>query len=128
MAQYALRRAAADVPEGGVLDNEDEVRFAFAVLLHDAAEAYMGDLPQAVKHALPQFKEMEREIQHQVWRRYNLVGIASVRHADIKELDNRIYYHEKRAMFPSHDQCLVIDRLPRRSPRTDTWPWLAQSS
>jgi 5'-deoxynucleotidase YfbR-like HD superfamily hydrolase len=35
---------------------------AKAALLHDAAEAYFGDLPRPIKQMFPQFREMEHTL------------------------------------------------------------------
>ena len=39
-------------------------------LLHDASEAYMGDLPKPLKHHLPDYNYIEKQIQYtikQIW-------------------------------------------------------------
>lgn len=41
-------------------------------LLHDAAEAYIGDLASPVKALLPGYKEVEARIMAAVWERFNL--------------------------------------------------------
>lgn len=44
--------------------NQESVEYHFArsVLMHDAAEAYLTDIPAPVKTAIPQFKETEEKI------------------------------------------------------------------
>lgn len=59
---------------------------ALEALLHDAAEAYIGDIPRPMKRTLPfaDFCEIEREIELGVARTFNLKfpWPMAVRHAD----------------------------------------------
>ncbi len=41
-------------------------------LLHDAAEAYLGDLPRPIKQALPDFQSAERRLQAEISRKFDL--------------------------------------------------------
>jgi hypothetical protein len=42
------------------------------VLLHDAAEAYLGDIPQPIKMELPKFREIEDRALETISRRFSL--------------------------------------------------------
>lgn len=46
--------------------------FAMWGLLHDAAEAYISDLPSPVKCLLPEFQELELAIERTIAARFNL--------------------------------------------------------
>lgn len=41
-------------------------------LLHDASEAYIGDLPSPVKRFLPEYRAMESKIQYAINHRFNI--------------------------------------------------------
>ena len=41
-------------------------------LLHDAVEAYLGDLPRPIKRAFPEFLKAERRLQAEIYRKFNL--------------------------------------------------------
>lgn len=42
-------------------------------LLHDAAEAYIGDVVSPVKQLLPEFKKIERDLEERIAERFSLV-------------------------------------------------------
>lgn len=60
-------------------------------LLHDAAEAYLPDVPKPLKPALLNFKEIEREIMTVVLSKFNLPALCW---PEVKEADNRMLYTE----------------------------------
>lgn len=56
-------------------------------LLHDAAEAYLGDVVTALKEQLPDYKELEDQMEEKIYKTYNV----NTRHIRIvKWLDSRI--------------------------------------
>lgn len=63
-----------------------------AALLHDAAEAYLCDLPRPVKPYIEGYSAAERVVEAAVARKF---GVAFPLHAEIKELDCRILLDER---------------------------------
>lgn len=62
------------------------------MLLHDAAEAYIGDMPAPLKDMMPQFKELENQIEFVIAHKFKLYHPFPVY---IKEFDLRILKDEK---------------------------------
>lgn len=73
-----------------------------AFLLHDATEAYMGDMAAPLKAFFPDFGRLERRLGDKLRRwassRYG-VEIAPLHSPAISELDRRILLDEKAALF-----------------------------
>lgn len=65
-------------------------------LLHDASEAYIGDIPAPMKHRIPEIKEFEEGIQRQIFKQYNLTWPIP---QEIEELDKRICITEMQNFF-----------------------------
>jgi 5'-deoxynucleotidase YfbR-like HD superfamily hydrolase len=66
-----------------------------AALLHDASEAYLGDLPHPIKHRSElgaRFKEAETQLEAVIARRFGLPDAS----ADIKPLDRSLLATERR--------------------------------
>lgn len=69
-----------------------------AVLLHDAAEAYTGDITKPLKLMLPEFVEIEDRIEKVLGERF---GVDFDKHHDlIKHYDLVMLKMEKRVLFP----------------------------
>lgn len=67
-------------------------------LLHDAAEAYLADVPRPVKRFLVGYADLEHGIEQALAIRY---GLSWPWAAEIRELDNRMLATEKaQAMAP----------------------------
>lgn len=62
------------------------------VLMHDAAEAYITDIPRPLKLLLPDFKLIEERLEIKIAKRFNMLY---PRDPYIKELDNRILLDER---------------------------------
>jgi uncharacterized protein len=79
------------VEEGGG-DAED----AFAALMHDATEAYLGDMPHPIKHRSPlgaAFKEAEAELEAAIRNRFAIKPDVP----EIKRVDRALLATERRA-------------------------------
>lgn len=81
---------------------------ALHALLHDATEAYVGDLSRPLKQLLPQYKEIEDSI----WEVIALkLGIPSAMPAEVKEADARILINERMALMPRTRYPWGVDHL-----------------
>lgn len=48
-------------------------KYFLEALLHDASEAYIGDIPAPMKAQVPEIKKFEEKIQKKIFEAYNLV-------------------------------------------------------
>jgi hypothetical protein len=71
--------------------------FALWGLLHDAAEAYLGDLARPIKPYLTGYVEAEAKIMKAIVQRFNLDPIEAPK--EVKEADNRIVFDERAALL-----------------------------
>ena len=75
---------------------------ALAALLHDASEAYVGDMPSGLKRFMGvNFKDLERKATLAVARGYGLT-YEQLESPDIKAFDKRILIEEGAALMPPH--------------------------
>ena len=63
-------------------------------LLHDAAEAYLGDVTRPLKRHLPLYVEAEETLQRTIYRALQIDPPTDMEQQDIKCLDDRLLYHE----------------------------------
>src|SRR3954462_5017501 len=85
------------VAEHSILVSETAVGFEFEALLHDAAEAFLGDITRPLKQMLPDFKRIEAAVQDAVLKRF---GLAHPLPPQIKEADLRVLAAEQRQIMP----------------------------
>jgi 5'-deoxynucleotidase YfbR-like HD superfamily hydrolase len=71
--------------------------FAFAGLLHDAAEAYLSDVAKPLKLLLPDYNEAEERVETVLLRRF---GLPARLPPHIKEADVRLLVTEQRDLMP----------------------------
>jgi len=77
-------------------DFPDDKLFQFTGLMHDAAEAYIGDIPSPIKHIDglgPIFKEMEHRLLNIIFSKY------VPNHSDLSLLMSRVEYYDKRSLY-----------------------------
>ncbi len=67
---------------------------AMAGLLHDAAEAFLGDITKPLKTLLPEYKKLETRVEKAIFAFYGLPEILpeSVKKADLAALATERYY------------------------------------
>ena len=100
---------------------EHSVRVSHAVppdlalwgLLHDATEAYVGDLPRPIKQQLPQYRQAENDLMRVVADRFGLVWPMP---QAVLEADTRLLATEARDLMapPPEDWGRGVDPLPER--------------
>lgn len=72
---------------------------ALQALLHDAAEAYVGDMGRPLKDCLPEYVAIEQNIAKMIFEKFRLPWPMN---SYIKEIDNRILLDERaKLMVPS---------------------------
>lgn len=71
---------------------------ALHMLLHDASEAYVGDVSSPLKRLIPEYKAIENEIHEVICFKF---GLQHPFPDWVKELDLRILLNEKEALFPN---------------------------
>ncbi len=76
-------------------------RLRLAALMHDAAEAYMGDLVKPLKQLFPLFSSIESKVLSAIGQRY---GITSFDDRAIKRADLIALATEKRDLMPSSSE------------------------
>ena len=69
-----------------------------AVLLHDAHEAYTGDITRPLKQHLPEYVVISNRVQDAIYQRY---GVRTPDHASIKGIDDPILREEAEAVMTS---------------------------
>ncbi len=74
------------------------VALARAALMHDAAEAYLVDLPSPVKRLVTGYKEIEARVEAVICAKFG-VPIADLHHPLIKHVDLVMLATEKRDLF-----------------------------
>lgn len=73
--------------------------FALQTLMHDAAEAFIGDVTRPLKSILSEYKTIERLIETAIMQRF---GIADWNVPEVKEIDLAMLATEQLAMMPKH--------------------------
>ncbi len=81
---------------------------ALAALLHDAAEAYIGDMVRPLKKFMPEFQAVDHKLECVVRERFGLPDWPDWP-AEVKEADNRIVRSEKEALLANPERWFVDD-------------------
>lgn len=76
---------------GIILSRED----ALAFMMHDASEAFFGDMPTPLKALLPEYKRLENQAQDVISEAFGITGNTIIEKSQIKEVDVRIRLDER---------------------------------
>lgn len=80
------------------------------ILMHDAAEAYLGDVTSPLKAHLPDYQRLEARMAAAIAARFNLTQTAP---EWVKRCDLEMLAIEKEALLPGAGHWPVIDDVPR---------------
>ncbi len=88
------------------------VDVARACLLHDATEAYLGDVVSPLKTVLDSYQELETKLHNLISEKYNINQEQAVKIL-VKELDTRILLDEARELVPMQYPvfCELYDKI-----------------
>lgn len=97
-----------------------------AALLHDAAEAYLGDVVKPLKQLVPEYVTIEKKVMEMIGQRF---GAADLTHPLIKQADVILLATEKRDLMPnSVEAWTYLDGItPLESAIQPLMPELAKS-
>lgn len=72
-------------------------RHVFQALMHDAPEAYLGDVVTPLKRVLPEFCAIEDRLWHVICEAY---GVDPVLHEEVRWADRAAYAKERYLLMP----------------------------
>lgn len=91
---------------------------ALCALLHDATEAYIGDMVSPLKQILPQFKEIEQNLWKVIADKYNLPYMLP---EEVKTADLKMLKAEKRDIMPLTDPWPFLEGIKETSMYISPW-------
>ena len=98
-----------------------DVEDVFAALMHDASEAYLGDMPHPIKHRSAlgaAFKEAEAQLEQVIAERFRIKpGVA-----EIKRLDRALLATERRALSGENWHWPELDGVEPLDLELVAWP------
>jgi predicted RNase H-like nuclease/5'-deoxynucleotidase YfbR-like HD superfamily hydrolase len=74
-------------------------RVQLACLLHDAAEAYISDIPRPVKRRLSGFAEIEENMQRVIFQKFGLSNMTEDEWEAVARIDDALLHAEFRALM-----------------------------
>jgi uncharacterized protein len=110
VAEHSVRASQCVPPE-----------FAMEALLHDAAEAYIGDVSSPLKAQLHEYRNIEFKLEQAIRQRF---GLPPKQSPCIKQADLTMLATEKRDLMPAHldDWALLHGITPLAEPITAPLP------
>jgi len=104
----------------------DELKFA--ALMHDAAEAYIGDIVGPLKQLLPDYKVIESRVEEAVCARFGL-QLSDIKHPEIKRADLRLLRTEQRDLTSgAADEWNGLSKYPPLEQTIEPLDWLSACS
>lgn len=93
--------------------------FAFEVLMHDAAEAYLGDVSRPLKKLLSDYREIEARVEKAIAQTF---GLRPEAHDEIKRIDAQMLGAEQWILFRNRDAWDGV-QVGDPAPMTDGLGW-----
>ena len=108
-----------------------------AVLMHDAAEAFVGDMIRPIKRSLPSYRVIEHRIKYAIWDKFELDDSPDLRE-EIALYDNTMLRSEQECFWPGATPWPGLENYPCKpklirclSPQEASreflsWEWILQ--
>lgn len=98
VAEHSVNCARLYLRDRGQIENlgGHDREIARAILMHDAAEAYLGDITSPLKAHLPEFRRIEARMQSAIGERFGLISAPDA----IKACDLAMLAAEKATLLP----------------------------
>lgn len=81
------------------MDNNYPIEVQRSALMHDASEAWLGDINGILKQLLPDYLKLEKMVTNLVENKYNLSQDSMIKSV-VSELDRSILLDEAKAFLP----------------------------
>lgn len=99
LCRYAGQcREFYSVAEHCLLVSDVVPEHAYAALMHDAAEAFVGDITRPLKQMLPQFKRVEHLVEEAIATRF---GVPRPMPGEVKQADLAVLAAEQEQLMPA---------------------------
>ena len=79
-------------------------RVILACLLHDAAEAYLSDVPRPLKSSMPQYIQIEEHLLQLIYEKYLGSTLTPEEQYLVKSIDNALLYYDLKELL---NECSV---------------------
>lgn len=100
---------------------------AKCALLHDAAEAYIGDVPRPIKHRMPVFVELDDKMTAIILKKF---GVDPSQMEELKQYDLRICIDEMNQLMPVGPDTYIPEEVLGEPLGVEIWsegPFTAES-
>ncbi len=100
-----------------------EEKLALALLMHDAAEAYVGDIVRPIKRKITDFSVVENGVLDAINMRFDLPLVAEIAgyKKALKEVDNRMLLTEKLQLMNSNVRWAIEDMFEPYDLKLEVW-------
>jgi uncharacterized protein len=93
--------------------------FEYPALMHDAAEAFLGDITRPLKQLVPDFKRIEAEVERVIFERFGLQWPVP---AEVKDADLQVLAAEQAQIMPAGtDQWARISNVVPAAIKVEHW-------
>ena len=103
------------------VSREIDTSLAMVGLMHDASEAYIGDVPTPLKRVLPELQVIEEKMLDVIAKRFSL-SRPSFRNPELKRADIQLLVDEKAALMVDGPEPWPVDGPDVKNPdRIQAW-------